>query len=142
MEPHVPARHVPQLKSWQCWTGWPTSASSYTSPTSVAPARRPSRGVRVGQHQRVVRDRHRHVVRVLVSITVFLVLAHILTEFKLLTTDLNQMVVSAAMVNDVAAWILLWSPSPSPASTRPSSHCGCCSPWLTSLWSHWSSAWC
>lgn len=41
------------------------------------------------------------------SITAFPVLARILAERKLLTTDVGQMAMSAAAVNDVAAWILL-----------------------------------
>lgn len=41
------------------------------------------------------------------SITAFPVLARILAELKLLTTDLGRMAMSAAAVNDVAAWILL-----------------------------------
>ncbi|KAJ8767736.1 hypothetical protein K2173_020676 [Erythroxylum novogranatense] len=41
------------------------------------------------------------------SITAFPVLARILAELKLLTTDLCHMAMSAAAVNDVAAWVLL-----------------------------------
>ncbi|KAI0510895.1 hypothetical protein KFK09_011506 [Dendrobium nobile] len=41
------------------------------------------------------------------SITAFPVLARILAELKLLTTDLGRMAMSAAAVNDVSAWILL-----------------------------------
>ncbi|OVA06737.1 Cation/H+ exchanger [Macleaya cordata] len=41
------------------------------------------------------------------SITAFPVLARILAELKLLTTDVGKMAMSAAAVNDVAAWILL-----------------------------------
>ncbi|KAK8951079.1 Cation/H(+) antiporter 19 [Platanthera zijinensis] len=41
------------------------------------------------------------------SITAFPVLARILAELKLLTTDLGRMAMSAAAVNDIAAWILL-----------------------------------
>ncbi|KAM1339389.1 hypothetical protein ACFX1X_038720 [Malus domestica] len=41
------------------------------------------------------------------SITAFPVLARILAELKLLTTDIGKMAMSAATVNDVAAWILL-----------------------------------
>lgn len=41
------------------------------------------------------------------SITAFPVLARILAELKLLTTDVGQMAMSAAAVNDVVAWILL-----------------------------------
>jgi Kef-type K+ transport system membrane component KefB len=44
---------------------------------------------------------------VAMSITAFPVLARILAELKLLTTDIGQMAMSAAAVNDVAAWILL-----------------------------------
>ncbi|EYU23396.1 hypothetical protein ABFS82_01G066200 [Erythranthe guttata] len=44
---------------------------------------------------------------VAVSITAFPVLARILAELKLLTTDVGRMAMSAAAVNDVAAWILL-----------------------------------
>ncbi|XP_058224214.1 cation/H(+) antiporter 18-like [Rhododendron vialii] len=44
---------------------------------------------------------------VALSITAFPVLARILAELKLLTTDIGQMAMSAAAVNDVAAWILL-----------------------------------
>eukprot|EP00850_Spirogloea_muscicola_P018725 SM000175S03272 [mRNA] locus=s175:68084:73087:+ [translate_table: standard] len=44
---------------------------------------------------------------VAMSITAFPVLARILAERKLLTTDVGQMAMSAAAVNDVAAWILL-----------------------------------
>ncbi|RLN28304.1 cation/H(+) antiporter 19-like [Panicum miliaceum] len=44
---------------------------------------------------------------VALSITAFPVLARILAELKLLTTDLGRMSMSAAAVNDVAAWILL-----------------------------------
>lgn len=41
------------------------------------------------------------------SITAFPVLARILAELKLLTTDVGRVAMSAAAVNDVAAWILL-----------------------------------
>ncbi|KAM3271072.1 hypothetical protein P3S67_029275 [Capsicum chacoense] len=41
------------------------------------------------------------------SITAFPVLARILAELKLLTTDIGRMAMSAAAINDVAAWILL-----------------------------------
>jgi len=41
------------------------------------------------------------------SITAFPVLARILAELKLLTTDVGQMAMSAAAVNDMVAWILL-----------------------------------
>ncbi|XP_010261447.1 PREDICTED: cation/H(+) antiporter 18 isoform X2 [Nelumbo nucifera] len=41
------------------------------------------------------------------SITAFPVLARILAELKLLTTDVGRMAMSAAAVNDVVAWILL-----------------------------------
>lgn len=41
------------------------------------------------------------------SITAFPVLARILAELKLLTTDVGQMAMSAAAVNDVVAWIFL-----------------------------------
>ncbi|XP_030954103.1 cation/H(+) antiporter 18-like [Quercus lobata] len=44
---------------------------------------------------------------VALSITAFPVLARILAELKLLTTDVGKMAMSAAAVNDVAAWILL-----------------------------------
>ncbi|RVX04270.1 Cation/H(+) antiporter 18 [Vitis vinifera] len=44
---------------------------------------------------------------VALSITAFPVLARILAELKLLTTDVGRMAMSAAAVNDVAAWILL-----------------------------------
>ncbi|KAA8522472.1 hypothetical protein F0562_013167 [Nyssa sinensis] len=44
---------------------------------------------------------------VALSITAFPVLARILAELKLLTTDIGRMALSAAAVNDVAAWILL-----------------------------------
>lgn len=44
---------------------------------------------------------------VALSITAFPVLARILAELKLLTTDIGQVAMSAAAVNDVAAWILL-----------------------------------
>ncbi|KAG6528580.1 cation/H(+) antiporter 19-like [Zingiber officinale] len=44
---------------------------------------------------------------VALSITAFPVLARILAELKLLTTDLGRMAMSAAAVNDVAAWVLL-----------------------------------
>ena len=44
---------------------------------------------------------------VAMSITAFPVLARILAERKLLTTDVGQMAMSAAAVNDVVAWILL-----------------------------------
>ncbi|CAI9274483.1 unnamed protein product [Lactuca saligna] len=44
---------------------------------------------------------------VAMSITAFPVLARILAELKLLTTDVGKMAMSAAAVNDVAAWILL-----------------------------------
>ncbi|KAG0478302.1 hypothetical protein HPP92_013021 [Vanilla planifolia] len=44
---------------------------------------------------------------VALSITALPVLARILAELKLLTTDIGRMVMSAAAVNDVAAWILL-----------------------------------
>ncbi|CAN6991108.1 unnamed protein product [Brassica rapa subsp. trilocularis] len=44
---------------------------------------------------------------VALSITAFPVLARILAELKLLTTDIGRMAMSAAGVNDIAAWILL-----------------------------------
>ncbi|KAL9690456.1 hypothetical protein QQ045_010854 [Rhodiola kirilowii] len=44
---------------------------------------------------------------VALSITAFPVLARILAELKLLTTDVGKMAMSAAAVNDVAAWVLL-----------------------------------
>ncbi|KAJ3701434.1 hypothetical protein LUZ61_005139 [Rhynchospora tenuis] len=44
---------------------------------------------------------------VALSITAFPVLARILAELKLLTTELGRLAMSAAAVNDVAAWILL-----------------------------------
>ncbi|XP_021838512.1 cation/H(+) antiporter 18-like [Spinacia oleracea] len=44
---------------------------------------------------------------VALSITAFPVLARILAELKLLTTDVGRMAMSAAAVNDVAAWVLL-----------------------------------
>ncbi|KAL3844526.1 hypothetical protein ACJIZ3_001929 [Penstemon smallii] len=44
---------------------------------------------------------------VALSITAFPVLARILAELKLLTTDVGQVAMSAAAVNDMAAWILL-----------------------------------
>ncbi|KAI0494219.1 hypothetical protein KFK09_024350 [Dendrobium nobile] len=44
---------------------------------------------------------------VALSITAFPVLARILAELKLLTLDIGRMAMSAAAVNDVAAWILL-----------------------------------
>ncbi|XP_062074481.1 cation/H(+) antiporter 18-like [Humulus lupulus] len=44
---------------------------------------------------------------VALSITAFPVLARILAELKLLTTEIGRMAMSAAAVNDVAAWILL-----------------------------------
>ncbi|KAK1318363.1 Cation/H(+) antiporter 19 [Acorus calamus] len=44
---------------------------------------------------------------VALSITAFPVLARILAELKLLTTDIGRVAMSAAAVNDVTAWILL-----------------------------------
>ncbi|KAL3498943.1 hypothetical protein ACH5RR_041675 [Cinchona calisaya] len=44
---------------------------------------------------------------VALSITAFPVLARILAEMKLLTTDVGKIAMSAAAINDVAAWILL-----------------------------------
>lgn len=44
---------------------------------------------------------------VALSITAFPVLARILAELKLLTTSVGRMAMSAAAINDVAAWILL-----------------------------------
>ncbi|KAI5071070.1 hypothetical protein GOP47_0013321 [Adiantum capillus-veneris] len=44
---------------------------------------------------------------VALSITAFPVLARILAERRLLTTDVGQMAMAAAAVNDVVAWILL-----------------------------------
>ncbi|MCO5609175.1 hypothetical protein L7F22_063398 [Adiantum nelumboides] len=44
---------------------------------------------------------------VALSITAFPVLARILAERRLLTTDVGQMAMSAAAVNDVVAWVLL-----------------------------------
>ncbi|XVE57989.1 hypothetical protein DITRI_Ditri04bG0133900 [Diplodiscus trichospermus] len=41
------------------------------------------------------------------SITAFPILIRILDELKLLTTDIGQMAISAAVVNDVTGWILL-----------------------------------
>nr|XP_034896207.1 cation/H(+) antiporter 18-like [Populus alba] len=45
--------------------------------------------------------------RAALSIAAFPVLARILAELKLLTTNVGRMAMSAAAVNDVAAWILL-----------------------------------
>ncbi|KAI9108389.1 hypothetical protein K1719_020580 [Acacia pycnantha] len=44
---------------------------------------------------------------VALSITAFPVLARILAELKLLTTDIGRMAMSAAAVNDIVAWVLL-----------------------------------
>ncbi|XVF07274.1 hypothetical protein REPUB_Repub06bG0124500 [Reevesia pubescens] len=44
---------------------------------------------------------------VALSITAFPVLARILAELKLLTTDVGRIAMSAAAVNDVVAWVLL-----------------------------------
>ncbi|AEE34204.1 cation/H+ exchanger 16 [Arabidopsis thaliana] len=44
---------------------------------------------------------------VALSITAFGVLARILAELKLLTTDLGRISMNAAAINDVAAWVLL-----------------------------------
>ncbi|KAF7075910.1 hypothetical protein CFC21_080642 [Triticum aestivum] len=44
---------------------------------------------------------------VALSITAFPVLARILAELKLLTTEIGRMAMSAAAVNDITAWILL-----------------------------------
>ncbi|XP_039145872.1 cation/H(+) antiporter 19-like [Dioscorea cayenensis subsp. rotundata] len=44
---------------------------------------------------------------VALSITAFAVLARILAELKLLTTDIGRMAMSAAAFNDVIAWVLL-----------------------------------
>lgn len=44
---------------------------------------------------------------VAMSITAFPVLARILAERKLLTTEVGQLAMSAAAVNDVVAWVLL-----------------------------------
>ena len=44
---------------------------------------------------------------VALSITAFPVLARILAELRLLTTNVGRMAMSAAAVNDIAAWILL-----------------------------------
>ncbi|KAL4365729.1 hypothetical protein AHAS_Ahas07G0135200 [Arachis hypogaea] len=44
---------------------------------------------------------------VILSITTFPVLARILAELRLLTTEVGRMAMSAVAVNDVAAWILL-----------------------------------
>ncbi|KAL6174783.1 hypothetical protein ACLB2K_051429 [Fragaria x ananassa] len=44
---------------------------------------------------------------VALSITAFPVLARILAELKLLTTEIGRLAMSAAAVNDVAAWVLL-----------------------------------
>ncbi|XP_068651988.1 cation/H(+) antiporter 18-like [Aristolochia californica] len=44
---------------------------------------------------------------VALSITAFPVLARILAELKLLTTDVGRMAMSAAAVNDLTAWVLL-----------------------------------
>ncbi|XP_031124175.1 cation/H(+) antiporter 18-like [Ipomoea triloba] len=44
---------------------------------------------------------------VALSITAFPVLARILAELKLLTTDVGKMAMSAAAVNDLVAWVLL-----------------------------------
>ncbi|PWA44738.1 cation/H+ exchanger 19 [Artemisia annua] len=44
---------------------------------------------------------------VAMSITAFPVLARILAELKLLTTDIGKMAMSAAAVDDVTAWVLL-----------------------------------
>ncbi|KAL7595230.1 cation/H(+) antiporter 17 [Lactuca sativa] len=44
---------------------------------------------------------------VAMSITAFPVLARILAELKLLTTEVGKMAMSAAAVNDIVAWILL-----------------------------------
>ncbi|XP_077229989.1 cation/H(+) antiporter 15-like [Tasmannia lanceolata] len=44
---------------------------------------------------------------VALSITAFPVLARILTELKLLNTDLGRVAMASAIINDVAAWVLL-----------------------------------
>lgn len=44
---------------------------------------------------------------VALSVTAFPVLARILAELKLLNTDLGRLALSTALVNDVAAWLLL-----------------------------------
>lgn len=44
---------------------------------------------------------------VALSITAFPVLARILAELKLLTTQIGQTAMAAAAINDVAAWIML-----------------------------------
>ncbi|GAB4856927.1 Cation/H(+) antiporter 20 [Ancistrocladus abbreviatus] len=44
---------------------------------------------------------------VALSITAFPVLARILAELKLLTTDVGEMAMAAAAFNDVAAWVML-----------------------------------
>ncbi|KZV31524.1 cation/H(+) antiporter 18-like [Dorcoceras hygrometricum] len=44
---------------------------------------------------------------VALSITAFPVLARILAELKILTTDVGRLAMSAAAINDMAAWILL-----------------------------------
>ncbi|KAK6928272.1 Cation/H+ exchanger [Dillenia turbinata] len=69
---------------------------------------------------------------VALSITAFPVLARILAELKLLTTDVGRMAMSAAAVNDVAAWILLAlavalsGPGHSPLVSLWVFLCGCC----------------
>ncbi|KAB8099931.1 hypothetical protein EE612_030243, partial [Oryza sativa] len=44
---------------------------------------------------------------VALSVTAFPVLARILAEVKLLNSDLGRIAMSAAIVNDMCAWILL-----------------------------------
>ncbi|GAB4857468.1 Cation/H(+) antiporter 18, variant 2 [Ancistrocladus abbreviatus] len=69
---------------------------------------------------------------VAMSITAFPVLARILAELKLLTTDVGRMAMSAAAVNDVVAWILLAlaialsGSGHSPLVTLWVLMCGCC----------------
>nr|CAD1829874.1 unnamed protein product [Ananas comosus var. bracteatus] len=61
---------------------------------------------------------------VALSITAFPVLARILAELKLLTTDIGGVAMSAAAVNDVVAWVLLALAVALSGSGSPSSRSG------------------
>ncbi|KAK3021896.1 hypothetical protein RJ639_047400 [Escallonia herrerae] len=68
---------------------------------------RPSRQPRVVAEILMDSDAVPYVAKRFIKFADLAVLARILTELKLLTTDIGRMAMSAAAVNDVAAWILL-----------------------------------
>eukprot|EP00257_Ricinus_communis_P027979 XP_025015393.1 cation/H(+) antiporter 20-like [Ricinus communis] len=67
----------------------------------------PNRAFCYWNQQQILEFLYRSFVGVALSITAFLVLARILAELKLLTTQVGETTLAAAAFNNVAAWILL-----------------------------------